>query len=1380
MGCVFPGAEDLAAYWANIQQGVDSIGDVPPGRWDPVYFAADANGSADRFYCRRGGFVDGQARFDPLSFGVMPRAAEGADPDQLLALQVADSALRDAGLSQDGDWRQRAGVVLGRGGYITPGLARLDMRVRTAQQLVEVLRSQVPGIGEETLEGIKKSFQEQLGPYGPDTAIGLVPNLAASRIANRLDLLGPAYTVDAACASSLLAVDQACGELTSGRCDVMLAGGVHLCQDVTFWSVFTQLGALSHVGQIRPFDRRADGLLIGEGVGIVVLKRFADAERDGDRIYARLLAVGRSSDGKGTSLLEPRVDGQLLALQRAWEAAGIEPGSVGLVEAHGTATIRGDEAELTTLARFFGAANGAPRAALGSVKSMIGHTMPAAGAAGLIKAALAVHHGILPPSLHCEEPHPLLEQTRFRVPAKSEPWPDVEGTPRRAGVNAFGFGGINAHAVLESASSRRPTIGASGLPFNATGAETRLRATPAEEERWVALSAKTPAALSDALASGRDISEGGPLRLVLFNPTPERRTMAQKVVSRERPWHGHDDLWFTPRGLLENGGKTAFLFPGLEPTFDPRVEDIAPRFGLSLPVTSGFKGLEGAGYAVVAVSRMLFDALGRLKIVPQAMGGHSLGEWTGMVASEMIPPAEAQRFIDSLIPDTLEVPDVLFVAAGCSGEKATEAIRGLPDVAISHDNCPHQIILCGRSSSMETALARLREMSVLAQKLPFRSGFHSPLFAPYLRKHREHLAQLMLQRSKVPLWSATRCAPYPDEPEAIRALALEHLVHPVRFREMIDQMYADGFRFFIQVGAGSSLIGFIEDTLKGKPSLAIGSNVKQRSGLAQLRRVVAAAFISGMEVDFGPLSSRKPSAAKPLRLDVPLVRLPARADVPPAGPLLEVPPPAAGDSPVMAKFAATLRHMAKAQQEVMAALTQRAEPPSEVVEKRRISVESHPYLIDHCFYRQAPGAEVADRYPVVPGTLSVEWLRDAAQVVAGSAPVNVLEEVRAHRWLAVAPPVEVTLRAARTDPAHVAVALEGYAEATATTQAPAAWSGPPPLQDSGPPPFTAEKMYADRWMFHGPAYQAVRALTALGSDGIDGELVGSATPGAFLDCAGQLFGFWVMLRTQVDRMAFPVRMAKVEFFGPAPGTGEVLRCAVRIRELGERDVHADLWLQHLDGRPYCRITDWQDRRFDTDVRSWEVLQWPEKSLLAVPHPAYVLSRDAWRNLPSRELMARRFLRGPERAALEALTPREQGPWLNGRIALKDAGRDYLWRRGVGPLFPAQVEVVSTPDGGVEVRGPFTEHVNACVAVTEGGGVARLSAERAVGIGLRRIDKPESAPEEARLAAARDALANLRRIPTRAFVLQAVDGDRLMLEGEWIQTALEPPFAVAWS
>src|SRR5258708_7035755 len=268
LSCIFPGAGSIEDLWKNIRNKVDAVRPAPPGRLDPVYFKDDSPaGQADLFYCNRGGFIDEFANFDPAQFGILPLAVEGTEPEQLLGLSLAQRALEDAGLAGKGATPVRTGVIIGKGNYPGPGVLRAIEIVHTGQQLAALLKEIIPGIGEAEVQHIKQEFQRKKGRYAPDTVMGLIPNLAASLIANRLDLHGPAYTLYAACASSLIAIDHAVKELNLGNADIMLAGGMHASQNATFWSVFTQLGALSRTQQIRPFDRKADGMLIGEGCG---------------------------------------------------------------------------------------------------------------------------------------------------------------------------------------------------------------------------------------------------------------------------------------------------------------------------------------------------------------------------------------------------------------------------------------------------------------------------------------------------------------------------------------------------------------------------------------------------------------------------------------------------------------------------------------------------------------------------------------------------------------------------------------------------------------------------------------------------------------------------------------------------------------------------------------------------------------------------------------------------------------------------------------------------------------------------------------------------------------------------------------------------------
>ncbi len=975
MAVLLPGAPGLDAYWANLRDGRDAITDVPAGRWDADYYrpgSAAGPAVAGQVYCRRGGFVDGLAEVEVTRHGIMPASVPGTEPDQLIALDVAAAALADAGGPDRLPERHRAGVVLGRGGYLTPGLARLDQRVRTAHQLTRTLGELLPDLTPGQLDRVRQAFTERLGPDSPDAAIGLVPNLAASRIANRLDLRGPAYTVDAACASSLVAVDQAVTALTAGRCDLMLAGGVHHCHDITLWSVFSQLRALSPTERIRPFHRDADGILIGEGTGVVVLKRLTDAERDGDRVYAVIRGTGVAGDGRTAGLVTPDPGGQSRALRQAWCAAGLHPAatdSVGLLEAHGTATPAGDTAELTTLAAVFGPGAGRgpdERPVLGSVKSMIGHTMPAAGVAGLVKAALALHHRTLLPTLHCDDPHPGLAATRFRTLDRARPWEAPAGRPpRRAAVNAFGFGGINAHVVLEEApadhpapappraasgtgsvrvpeeapggcpasvpsrggpgtgsvralgeapggcpapappraasgtgSVRVPEEAPGGCPFSVpsrggpgTGSVRVLEGAPGgspasapprgasdagsvpgrvrvtEPERVLLLAAADvsglaallgaddSAVLAAGLDSDRPHADAGPVRLGVVDPTAKRLALARRTVAKGRAWHGRSDVWFRPAPLLGRaGGGLAFVFPGLEADFTAPSADIAAHFGLPPVAGTGSDVRVGDigrhGFGVVGVGRLLDQALRRLGLVPDAVAGHSVGEWTAMAAAGLYSAAQVDAFMAGFDPDSVTVPGLVFAAVGTSAAHVRATLAAAwadAGIVLSHDNAPRQSMVCGPGTAVEEFVRSLRAEGVLCQVLPFRSGFHTPMLEPFLAPIKEAADRFRLHPPTVPVWSGTTAAPFPRDEPGVRELFVRHLLEPVRFRELTEAMYAAGHRVFVQTGPGrlTSLIG---DTLGDRDHLAVAATSPHHGGLAQLRRVATALWTTGATV----------------------------------------------------------------------------------------------------------------------------------------------------------------------------------------------------------------------------------------------------------------------------------------------------------------------------------------------------------------------------------------------------------------------------------------------------------------------------------------------------------------------------------------------------
>ncbi|NLQ21840.1 KR domain-containing protein [Shewanella sp. S-1] len=447
MASIFANSRYLNKFWDLISEKIDAITDIPDTHWRAEdYYDADKS-KADKSYCKRGGFLP-EVDFNPMEFGLPPNILELTDTSQLLSLIVAKEVLADANLPTDYD-RDRIGITLGVGGgqKISQSLnSRLQYPV-----LKKVFKSS--GLSDEDSEMLIKKFQDQYIHWEENSFPGSLGNVIAGRIANRFDFGGMNCVVDAACAGSLAAMRMALTELTEGRSDMMLTGGVCTDNSPSMYMSFSKTPAFTTNETIQPFDIDSKGMMIGEGIGMVALKRLEDAERDGDRIYAVIKGVGASSDGKFKSIYAPRPEGQAKALERAYDDAGFAPHSIGLVEAHGTGTAAGDVAEFNGLKSVFAQGNDTNQhIALGSVKSQVGHTKSTAGTAGVIKAALALHHKVLPATINVSKPNPKLniESSPFYLNTETRPWfQRADATPRRAGVSSFGFGGTNFHLVLE-------------------------------------------------------------------------------------------------------------------------------------------------------------------------------------------------------------------------------------------------------------------------------------------------------------------------------------------------------------------------------------------------------------------------------------------------------------------------------------------------------------------------------------------------------------------------------------------------------------------------------------------------------------------------------------------------------------------------------------------------------------------------------------------------------------------------------------------------------------------------------------------------------------------------------------------------------------------
>ncbi|MEU6708316.1 SDR family NAD(P)-dependent oxidoreductase [Streptomyces wuyuanensis] len=668
MACMFPGAPDLASFWANVLDGVDSVGEVPRDRWDPGVHGVEAGGTVAS---RWGGFLP-PIPFDALRYGIPPASLGSIEPVQLLALEAARRALDDAGLGDGGGRtfdRTRTGVVFGA----EPGS---DLSNATT------LRAVLPSYFGE----VPKGLEDQLPPLTEDSFPGMLANVISGRIANRLDLGGPNFTVDAACASSLAAVDVACKELVAGTSDIMLCGGADLHNGINDYVLFSSVHALSPTGRCRAFDGSADGIALGEGVACVVLKRLADAERDGDRIYGVVKGIGSSSDGRSLGLTAPRPEGQRRALERAHRNAGTSPADVGLVEAHGTGTVVGDRTELNVLTEVFEAAGVTPGSCvLGSVKSQIGHTKCAAGLAGLIKTAMALHTGVRPPTLHLERPNAAWREDRSPFVFHREALPWAAPPERRvAGLSAFGFGGTNFHVVLSAHGGEAPPAHGRATwpaePFLFRGKDRGAAHRAAQELLETASADRDGASawrLRDlALAAARRAeADGGPVRIAVVAKDRENlcRQLRRALDGEHDPGAGihladgggtaagapgtDGTADEEPRGG-GTGGKVAFLFPGqgsqrtgmfagLFAAFPDLQHLLAldPGTAAALHPPAAFtEAVRGRASAALTDTRAAQPALGmadlaaytlltRSGVVPDMAAGHSYGELVALSAA---------------------------------------------------------------------------------------------------------------------------------------------------------------------------------------------------------------------------------------------------------------------------------------------------------------------------------------------------------------------------------------------------------------------------------------------------------------------------------------------------------------------------------------------------------------------------------------------------------------------------------------------------------------------------------------------------------------------------------------------------------------------------
>lgn len=909
MAGAYAGARDAATFWQNILNKVDAVDEAGP-EWAGPYVDPTAN-TNDRIYTTRGGFLRDMAEIDLSELSVMPNTLDGGEPDHMLALRFARDALADSGYLKKAFNRERIGIVLGRGTYANRGILTMVQHGMIMDQTMELIRGLRPDLTEAELASLKAAFKKQLPPYNAEMVGLLTPNVIAGLIANRLDLMGPNYIVDAACASSLIAIELAAREIMSGRCDMMITGGVQAQCPPQLYMQFCQLGALSK-GQLRPFEKGSDGTLLGEGVGVLVLKKLELAEADGDRIYAVIKGIGSASDGKAKGLLTPRLEGEILALKRAYESSGIDPTTIGLIEAHGTGTRVGDRTEIESLTACFGPRTGdLPTIALGSVKSMISHCLPAAGSASIIKTALALHHKVLPPMI-CNEVDPDLqmEKTPFYINNESRPWIHGGPHPRRAGVNAFGFGGINAHVILEEYRPKHVADGiarrgATGL-LHAPGHSELLTLAAGSTGDLVTLAqqllahARGPSKPSLAmLARASSSAAVGEHRLAIVasDVADLVAKLEQAITKLNRP----EVSPFKIRAGVHYGrgpapGRSCFVFPGEGAQYSNMLADLSLNFPqvrewfdfieetavrrssplrapVVFPAPTAISGstrdklesdlfeMDVAAETVFAASIGMFTLLDELGFRPDTMLGHSTGENTAITASGVRRYEKREEIADTVrdlnhIYRELDregriVEGSLLTIGALKADVRAQLLsrHSAPDsaVKVAMDNCPNQLVLFGSRFDIAELKEQLSADGAICAELPFGRAYHTSLFHPVADAYRAYYQTLEFGPGRSLLYSARSVGPFPENADDIRELACAQWENPVRFTETIEKLYADGVRVFIEIGPSGNLTSFIGDTLRDRDDVvSLSTNSRRKSGITHLHQTLAQLFALGV------------------------------------------------------------------------------------------------------------------------------------------------------------------------------------------------------------------------------------------------------------------------------------------------------------------------------------------------------------------------------------------------------------------------------------------------------------------------------------------------------------------------------------------------------
>ncbi|MDT5048607.1 MAG: polyketide synthase 5, partial [Mycobacterium sp.] len=845
MACRLPGGIDSPdLLWEAVLRGDDLVTEIPAERWDANEYYDPDPGVPGRSVSRWGGFLDDIAGFDSEFFGIAEREATAIDPQHRLLLETSWEAVEHAGLAP----KSLAGSLTG----VFVGLAHDDYAFVTSDA---------------------GALDDAYGFTG--TAF----SMASGRVAYAMGLRGPAITVDTACSSGLTAVHMACRSLQDGESNLALAGGCMVMLEPRISASASGLGMLSPTGRCRTFDVAADGFVRSEGCAVVMLKPLLPALADGDRILAVLRGTAANQDGRTDNILTPSLDAHDVVYRAALAAAGVDADTVGMVEAHGTGTPVGDPVEFRSLARVYGT-NGKP-CALGSVKSNLGHTESAAGAVGLIKAILALRHGVVPPMVHFTRlPDDLAQiETNLFVPQAITSWPaNGRQEPRRVAVSSFGMSGTNVHAIVEQApetvaqeSGEAGSGMASPLLFalSSTSADG-LRQTARRLDDWVeehedsiVLSdlaytlarrrAHRPVRTAVIAAGFEELVEG--LRQVAEGDVPYQGAVGQDDRGPVWVFSGQGSQWAAMGAdLLANEPVFAATVAAVEPLI-ARESGFSVTEAMTAPQT--VTGVDRVQPTLFAMQVALADTMKSYGVIPGAVVGHSLGEVAAAVVAGALSLEDGARVIcrrSRLCLRLAGAGAMASVELPARRVRAELVARGVTDVVVSVVASPQSTVIGGATQTVRDLVAAWEQQEVMAREVAVDVASHSPQVDPILDELSEVLAEVAPMAPQVPFYSATlfdQC----DRPVCDAGYWVDNLRHAVRFGAAVQAAMEDGYRVFAELAPHPLLTHAVEQTAASLDMrvAALAAMRREQPLPHGLRGLLADLHSVGAAVDFSVL-----------------------------------------------------------------------------------------------------------------------------------------------------------------------------------------------------------------------------------------------------------------------------------------------------------------------------------------------------------------------------------------------------------------------------------------------------------------------------------------------------------------------------------------------